>query len=284
MNSQRRTTIARGQRSEVRGQRSDQSLASGVCYPASGFTLIELLVAIALLAMAMAMTFTTFYSVIKAWQRGTAMAADLDHGEFVMQQITYGLRSAFFPPAVAAATATNAAATNAAATNAVATAAPAMGGRYGFVLEDHGAGAGAQDIISWVKTGTALLGLNDPLYKGLHRVQLSIEDDGDSGPAVAVRAWRPYANPIDFDPAEIPPRFISSKVVGMDCRVAREMKDGQWDWLEVWEDEATNCLPLVAEITLYLEPLDPGELPVEVRRTTEIPIAPLSWSSVQKKP
>jgi len=251
---------------------------------AVAFTLIELLVAVALLGMAMAMTFTTFYSVVKAWQRGTAMADDLDHGEYVMQQVACGLRSAFFPPAAAAAS-SRAAVTNAAnvGTNAAAVM-PASGGGYGFVLEDHGNGAGARDIISWVKTGSALLKVNDPLYKGLHRVRLSVEDEEDAGPAVAVRAWRPYANPITFDPLEIIPHFVSGKVVGLDCRVAKEMKDDAWDWTEVWENEATNCLPLAVEITLYLEPLEPGEPPVEVRRTIEIPLAPLSWSGVAKQP
>lgn len=249
---------------------------------AAAFTLIELLVAVALLGMAMAMTFTTFYSVVKAWQRGTAMADDLDHGEYVMQQIAYGLRSSFFPPSAAQAS-SNAANTNAANTNAV-PATPTAGGGYGFMLEDHGSGMDARDIISWVKTGTALLRVNDPLYKGLHRVRLSIEDDGDAGLAVAVRAWRPYANLITFDPMEIAPHFVSGKVVGLDCRVAREMKGDKWDWTEVWEDEATNCLPRVAEVTLYLEPLDRNEPPVEIRRTIEIPVAPLSWGGVPKKP
>lgn len=236
----------------------------------------------ALLSMAMAMTFTTFYSVIKAWQRGTALAEDLDHGEYLMQQIACGLRSAFYSSVSAAAAATNTATTNAADTNAVAVSTPSAGGGYGFVLEDNGSGIGAQDTISWVKTGTALLGLNDPLYKGIHRVRLSLEDDPDGEQAIAVRAWRPYANPIDFDPLDLEPRFISGKVVGLDCRVASEMKDGEWDWLEVWEDEATNSLPLVVELTLYLEPLERNEPPVEVRRTTEIPIAPLSWSGGKK--
>jgi len=297
MISRHRTTITRGQRSEVRRQTSDvrsqrpvlrlsdqdRCLASVVCRPSSSaFTLIELLVAVALLGMAMAMTFTTFYSVAKAWQRGTAMANDLDHGEYVMQQIVCGLRSSFFPPSAAQAS-NNAANTNAANTNAV-TATPTSGGSYGFVLEDHGNGVGARDIISWVKTGTALLRLNDPLYKGLHRVRLSIEEDGDAGSAVAVRAWRPYANSITFDPMEITPHFVSGKVVGLDCRVAKEMKGHQWDWMEVWENESTNYLPLVVEITLYLEPLDLSEPPVEIRRTIEIPLGPWSWSGVPKKP
>ena len=226
MISQRRTTIARGQQS---------GLVSGVWYLASGFTLIELLVAVALLGMAMAITFTTFYSVSKAWQRGTAMADDMDHGEYVMQQIFYGLRSSFFPPSSAGTAPSNTTTAPSNTTTASSNATPATptsGGNYGFVLEDHGDGVDALDIISWVKTGTALLKLNDPLYKGLHRVRLSIEDDGDAGSAVAVRAWRPYANSITFDPMEITPHFVSGKVVGLNCRVAKEMEDDKWDWTD----------------------------------------------------
>lgn len=254
------------------------SLRSTVGGLRAAFTLIEVLVAVALLGLAMAMTFTTFYSVSKAWQRGTAMADDLDHGEYVMQQITCGLRSSFYPPAGGQATSNNAATNN--PTAGISNATPVSGGGYGFMLEDNGNGVGARDIISWVKTGTALLKVNDPLYKGLHRVRLSIEDDGDAGPAVAVRAWRPYANSITFNPLDILPHFVSGKVVGLDCRVAKEMEGDKWDWLEVWENDATNRLPLAVEITLYLEPLDHDEPPVEIRRTIEIPVAPLSWAGV----
>ena len=250
----------------------------------SAFTLIELLVAVALLGMAMAMTFTTFYSVSKAWQRGTAMADDLDHGEYVMQQIVYGLRSSFFPPSGGQAS-TSVANTNAATSTNAVPATPTSGGNYGFVLEDHGNGVGARDIISWVKTGTALLELNDPLIDVTHRVRLSIEDDDDAGSAVAVRAWWPSATSITFDPLERDPHFVSGKVVGLNCRVAKEMEDDKWDWTDTWEeDEATNCLPRVVEITLYLEPLDLNEPPVEIQRTIEIPVAPLSWVGVPKKP
>jgi len=280
MSSQRRT---------VSGLRSLACRPQSTVYgPQSAFTLIELLVAVALLGMAMAITFTTFYSVSKAWQRGTAMADDLDHGEYVMQQIVYGLRSSFFPPSSAGTAPSNTTTapsnTTTASSNAT-PASPVSGGGYGFVLEDHGDGVESLDIISWVKTGTALLKLNDPLYKGLHRVRLSIEDDGDAGSAVAVRAWRPYANSITFDPMEITPHFVSGKVVGLNCRVAKEMEDDKWDWTDTWEeDEATNCLPRVVEITLYLEPLDFDEPPVEIQRTIKIPVAPLSWVGVPKKP
>jgi len=227
------------------------------------------------------MTFTTFYSVSKAWQRGTAMADDLDHGEYVMQQITCGLRSSFFPPSSTGQTPSNS--TPNPSNNAVLTTL-SSGGGYGFVLEDNGNDTDARDIISWVKTGTALLRVNDPLFKGLHRVRLAIEDDDDAGSAVAVRAWRPYANSITFDPLEIIPHFVSGKVVGLNCRVAKEMEGDKWDWMDIWEDDATNRLPLAVEVTLYLEPLDRDEPPVEIQRTIEIPLGPWSWNGVPRQP
>lgn len=282
-----------------RGEAPWQSLASGVwrlasfsgCRPpsvvrrqVSGFTLIELLVSVALLGMAMAMTFTTFYSVSKAWQRGTAMANDLDHGEYVMQQVASGLRSSFFPPQTVQTTSNAAGARGVPPTNNPVVTTPSAVGSYGFVLEDNGSGADARDVIGWVKTGTALLKFNDPLCKGVHRVRLSVEEDGDAGSAVAVRAWRPFANTINFDPMALTPNFISGKVVGLNCRVAKEMKGDKWDWLDTWENEATNCLPLVVEVTLYMEPLDRNEPPVEIQRTIGIPLAPLSWKDVKKMP
>lgn len=293
---QRRKTVFSGQRPEI----ERQNPSSGVRRPSYGlaprcplhaqralaaFTLIELLVAVALLGMALAMTFTTFYSVAKAWQRGTAMAGDLDHGEYVMEQIACGLRSSFFPPSSSAASSTNVSSAKTGTASSVSSSVTlAAGGGYGFVLEDHGTGEGARDVISWVKTGPALLRVNDPLYKGLHRVQLSIEEHSDAGSAVAVRAWRPYANSITFNPLDIQPYFVSGKVVGLNCRVAKEIKDDQWDWADTWSDESTNCLPLAVEVTLYLQPLDRGEPPVEIQRTIAIPVAPLSWAGVKKNP
>lgn len=252
-----------------------------------GFTLIEMLVAVTLLAAAMVISFTTFYSVSRAWQQGVLMADNLDRGAFAMEQLAGGLRSAFFPPAQAASSAaetSSAASTNAAQTNDADTTpavTPAPGGGYGFALEDNGSESDARDTISWVKTGTTLLPLDSPLSKGLHRVRVSVEEDEDGESSLAVRAWRPYGNPIDFDPLALPPHFVAGKVVGLECRVAHEIKDKEWNWLNVWENEATNCLPLVVELTLYLEPVEKEGAPVELRRTVQIPVAPLSWSNVQ---
>jgi len=240
---------------------------------AVGFTLIELLVALALLVIALGITFSTFYSIAKAWQRGQTMADNLNRGEFIMEQIVCGLHSAFYPVRQSSG-ATNASAqtTN---TNVSVTASSASD--YGFMLVDNGEDESARDVISWVKTGSALLGPEDPLWRGLHRVRISVEEDEDARPAVASRAWRPYGNAIDFKPDDLPPFFISEKVLGMNCRVAREADEDGWKWEDEWEGpNATNRLPLAVEVVLYLEPLEEQEEPVQIKRVIEIPVAPLS--------
>lgn len=221
----------------------------------SGFTLVELLVAVSLIAIVMAITFTTFYSVSNAWQRGLRMAEKLNHGEYVMDQLVIGLRSAFFPGP------------RGSAGNAF----------YGFVLDGGGEGAHSRDTFSWVKSGPSLLRVNDPLQQGAHRVQVSIEYDEDGRSGVAVRAWRPYENPDGFDPAHLEPFFISTKVTGISCSVSTNRTEDEWEWESAWENDATNRLPLAVKITLYAEPLYENENTVEMKRLIEIPVAPLSW-------
>lgn len=222
------------------------------------FTLIEVLVAVALLAAAMAIAFSAYFSVSKAWQRGVTLADNLNHGDYVMEQFVNGLRCAFYPPPQ----------TNTA------------GGStdYGFSLEKHGSGDTARDVISWVKIGAALLGPDSALHRGLHRVRLSIEEDNDGAPAIAVRAWRPYANLDSFTFDQADPFYVSGKVQGLSCRVSTNRTEEGWQWQDEWENEATNHLPMAVEITLYLDPLDAETPPVEMKRMVEIPVAPFSWS------
>jgi len=213
----------------------------------------------ALMAAAMAITFSTYFSVSKAWQRGVTLAENLNHGDYVMEQLVNGLRCAFYPPPQ---------------TNAQV----ARGTDYGFSLEKSGSDADSRDVISWVKTGTALLGPDDALDYGLHRVQVSIEEDKDGLLAVATRAWRPYANPDSFDFSQLDPFFVSGKVRGLSCRVSTNRTDEGWEWQDEWSNEATNHLPSAVEIILYLDPIDPDDTPVELKRMVEIPVAPFSWS------
>lgn len=237
---------------EMRNEKREASSAR------RAFTLIEVLVAVGLLAAAMAITFSTYFSISKAWQRGVILADNLNHGDYVMEQLVNGLRCSFFPP--------------------IQTGGVARGTDYGFSLEKHGSGTEARDIISWVKTGAALLGPDNAFYRGLHRVRVSIEEDPDGLAAVAVRAWRPYANPDSFDGAQTDPFFVSGKVQGLSCRVSTNRTEDGWQWQDEWEDDATNHLPLAVEIVLYLDPIDRDDPPVEMKRMVEIPVAPLSWS------
>jgi hypothetical protein len=204
----------------------------------------------------------------------------VNRGEFIMEQVVCGLHSAFYPVRQSSSAATNAqpAGTNAADTGATVTASSSSD--YGFVLVDNGEGASARDSISWVKTGSALLGPEDALWRGLHRVQISVEEDEDGRLAIASRAWRPYGNSIDFNPEDIEPFFISEKITGINIRVAKEAdEDEGWEWEDEWGGlDSTNRLPLAVEVVLYLEPIDDLKEPVEVKRVVEIPVAPLSWS------
>lgn len=218
-----------------------------------GFTLLEIMMAMLLVLIASTMTYITFVAVTKAWRNGTKLAEDLHHGDFVMDQLVTGLRSAYFPDAQGKVTA------------------------YGFWLQDNGSGSDAADTISWVKQGTALTESNSTTVSGPHRVHFSVESDEEGAPAASVRYWRPFAQPDDFDPMLKPPEFISGRIRGFNCRVATNTTDGSWEWSDIWEKDDTNRLPRAVELTLYLEPLAKDRPPVEIVRCVEIPVWRLSW-------
>ncbi len=219
----------------------------------TGFTLIEVLVSLIIVVLSSTMVLMTFSSVTTAWRRGTRITEDLHHGDFVMDQMVLGLRSAYYPedrqhPA-----------------------------DYGFRLDNEGSGESAHDRISWVKRGSAFASTDNATVAGPHRIQFSIEDNEDGVLAPAVRMWRPYALPEDFDPENIAPVFVSSRIRGFDCRVTTNKTDDGWEWEDTWEDESTNQLPHAVELTLYLTPLAEDEPLVEMRRVVDIPVAHLSW-------
>jgi prepilin-type N-terminal cleavage/methylation domain-containing protein len=218
------------------------------------FTLIELLLALTLTAAALVVAFSTFHSISKAWQRGQAMSDGLNRGDYVMDQLHRGLRSAFYPPV------------------------KTRRMDYGFLLEDDGEGPEARDALSWVKTGDALLAADSSLAGGTHRVRVSVEKNEDGEWAIVSRAWPPHVNKAFFDPGTLEALPLSRKIVGFDCRVSTNRGDSGWEWQDTWEGYATNVLPLAVELTLYLEPPGPGDEPVRLSRLVEIPLAPHSWN------
>ncbi|MBN2302436.1 MAG: type II secretion system protein, partial [Lentisphaerae bacterium] len=64
-----------------------------------GFTLLEILLAVSLLAIVSTLTYLSFSTITTAWKRGLAMTDELHHGDFVMEQLVMGLRSAYYPEA-----------------------------------------------------------------------------------------------------------------------------------------------------------------------------------------
>jgi prepilin-type N-terminal cleavage/methylation domain-containing protein len=216
-----------------------------------GFTLLELILAVSLLAIASTVIFMVFFTATRAWKRGVALADSLHHGDFVADQLTLALRSAYYPDTGAA------------------------GDEYGFWMED-GAGASPQDQMSWVKIGGALVGSDWPAAGSPHRVIVSVEPDQDGQDAICVRAWRPQGEPEEFDPVtDVEPVVISRRVHGINCRPAYRLDDGTIEWRDEWED--TNRIPTAVEVTLYVDAVDEGEPPVEVKRVVSVPVAQNSW-------
>ncbi len=218
----------------------------------AGFTLLEVLLSITILSVVSSVTFMAFSAASLAWQRGTALADRLHHGDFVMNQLVMGLRSAYYPDAEGDVPA------------------------YGFQHRDRGDGAGAQDEISWVKLGGALVGRDQAYAESPHRVRFLMADDASGRRSAAVVSWRLEGQPDDFDPDVLPPVFLSNRVDGFTCRAAWEMNDdGEWDWQDEWSE--TNRLPRTVEITLYIEPVAEGMPPIELKRILRMRVAEQIW-------
>ncbi len=215
------------------------------------FTLIEVLVALSIFVIASGLAYMSFSMVSHAWTKGMDMADNLHHGDFVMDQLVTGLRSAYYPNARGSQP------------------------KYGFRHTDSGTDPYSSDVISWVKTGSALIGGDGWLAGTPHRTEFKVEPGLEGEPEAGVRAWRTYGLPEDFDPREGDPLVLSRKVTGFNCRAAIGKTQGEIEWLEEWEQ--TNRLPMAVELTLFFEPLEEDEEPVEIRRIVGIPVALQAW-------
>ncbi len=222
----------------------------------SGFTLLEVLVSVAILAAITGITLLAFHVVSTAWRKGMMLSDSLHHGDFVIDQLVLGLRSAYIPDA-------------------------AVGqDKYGFSIEDNGDSPRSSDMVTWVKLGAALVGrdsrdLANP--EAPHRVEFFVADDDEGESAAAVRAWSLLGQPEDFDPDEVEPRFIARRIVGFNCRMQDPEADleEEIEWIDEWED--TNRLPYSVEVTLWMDPVEDGDDPIELKRVVQVPLAPLSW-------
>ena len=74
--------------------------------------------------------------------------------------------------------------------------------------------------------------------------------------------------------------MLSDRITGLGIRVAtNDFESEKIEWLDEWEGKCnlggdlTNHLPRFIEITLYMQPLEEGDPPLEMRRLVDIPIA-----------
>jgi len=208
----------------------------------AAFTLVEIMISLALMAAVSAIAFLTFATVITAWQRGQAVADRLHYGDFVMEQLVTGLRSAYHNRP-----------------------------EHSFVLENEGDGAWSSDFIEWVKLGNALVGDDPLLSAGPHRVRFGIERDDDGHWRATARAfllWAQQTNEVDW--VKLTPIYLSAegRITGFNCRIGRRDETRKLEWSDEWEN--TNEVPEFIEVTLYLEPADEDGEAIELRRVVHI--------------
>ncbi len=257
----------------------------------SAFTLIELILSITLLSVITVTAYLCLSTATRSWRVGVEAADAVNHGDYIMEQILMGLRSAYYPEV-----------------NSVDSGA----GQYGMQLENDGDEEQARDSLMWVKLGSALVGADSEVANTPHKVVLSIVGKGESGNeeldvgGLVLKSWRMSALPEDFDPDDenyVKPLLLMPGVIGLNFRVfnpkdnLEEGKlpgveeessfelDDEEKWIDDdWTGDYTNRLPYAVEATLYLEPPDDRSDPIKVQRVTTLPTAFLSWPEKFGKP
>ncbi len=251
----------------------------------SAFTLIELILSISLLAVITVTAYLCLSTATRSWRVGVEAADSVNHGDYIMEQILMGLRSAYYPEVGTV---------------------DGSAGQYGMQLVNDGDEESARDSLTWVKLGSALVGADSEVANTPHKVVLSIVGKGESGNeeldagGLVLSSWRMSALPEDFDPEDenfVKPLLLMPGVVGLNFRVynpkdnLEEGKlpgvedeessfelDDEKKWIDDdWTGDYTNRLPYAVEATLYLEPPDDRSDPIKVQRVTTLPTAFLSW-------
>ncbi len=218
-----------------------------------GFTLVEVLIALSIVGLLTVMLFTSFHSVSNSWSIGRATIDAGGHSDYLMEQLTAALRSAYYP---------------------------GTGEKYGLIFTDDGEDEDARDWIEWTKVGPALVGEDAEFAQVPHRVRVFItEPDGDFPGGFTIRAWRQDLQLDDFNPDEDTAELIlSPKVIGFNCRMldpeAERTVDDELNWMDEWTK--TNTLPTALELTLWLQPTEDDAEPIESQRIVEIPMGILS--------
>ena len=217
------------------------------------FTLVEVLIALTLLGLLTAMLFTSFNAIVRAWESGRTAIDATNHADYLLEQLTAALRSAYFP---------------------------GSGEKYGLIFTDDGDDPRSHDLIEWTKVGAALVGEDADFANVPHRVRVTVtEPDAPFPGGFTVRAWRQDLQLDAFDPdRDTIELSLSPKVIGLNCRLldpdSARTADDELNWIDEWTK--TNTLPTALELTLWMEPAEKDAEPIEAKRIIELPMGALS--------
>lgn len=217
------------------------------------FTLVEVLIALTLLGLLTAMLFTSFNAIVRAWESGRTAIDATNHADYLLEQLSAALRSAYFP---------------------------GSGEKYGLIFTDDGDDPRSHDLIEWTKVGAALVGEDADFANVPHRVRVTVTEPDTPFPGgFTVRAWRQDLQLDAFDPdRDTIELSLSPKVIGLNCRLldpdSARTADDELNWIDEWTK--TNTLPTALELTLWMEPAEKDAEPIEAKRIIELPMGALS--------
>jgi prepilin-type N-terminal cleavage/methylation domain-containing protein len=206
-----------------------------------GFTLLEILISMVILMIAMTVAWQTYSTATRAWTGGREMLDKVHHGDFVLGQLASSLRSMAFLENSQE--------------------------KCGFRMEDNPSGYG-EHTISWVTGSSAFIPPGEAIAHGLHRIEVGGGEDEDGEEGLVVTVW-PYL--ADEEKVEKQSWFVSENIKGLSCKVY-DVTEGEEGWKDTWE--YSNAIPGLIEITLYAEPVEAHDEPVEFRQLIEIPLGP----------
>ena len=226
------------------------------------FTMIELLLATMLVGVVTALAALTFQAVTRGWQVSADYMDKMQRTDYALNQVISGLRSMYYPHD------------------------GKQDERYGFSLADNGDGDSPRnsDVISWSKTGPAIVGTKSAVADTVHRVQVMVLEEGDNDYKEPIQKTGLYAR-LCGDSALIPqnadnddtdysfgnadlyqPLLIADGIVGFNCRVVKTKEaagdgsarnSGEND-KEKFEDsfDTSNAVPYKVELTFQMESPD----------------------------
>lgn len=230
--------------------------------------MLEILLAIMILSIMTIISTLVFQTVVHNWTLATDMADNMQRVDYITAQVTYALRSAYFP-------------TSAKTTEA-----------DGFMLLDNNENndPDESDVISWTKLGPAIVGRNSRFARSPHRVTLFVRSERDADeehPAglIAQVIGEDKFRPDDFDEDDETNWdwfLLGSQVQGFNCRVLDKnepFSHGMANWQDIWD--TSNSIPRRVQLTFWMKPVEEDKDPYPVVRVLEIPLWDISQNPIK---